>query len=253
VWVLLPGVFVNGNLMCFSTCQGIIGGGALLTLAAAVSGLFMGTIRAHGKGVYSRPGPRRTPGHCLRAPISQCPGTTGHNENKALPFPRNGNAPQHGEAPAAFGHPSRGFWGPVLSPRRPRIGHEGQNKLNPQVPPGTTSLHPGATRCTSRGYPGRALRSTAAREMTPLRRSQLSQINSHRHVWVFKSPQHTLPKKVTKNIVEIEPLLKKPRGLKRDLVSPPPATVYYTHFYNHAHRLFDTYIPPATASMYSHP
>jgi hypothetical protein len=71
------------------------------------------------------PGPRRTPGHCLRAPISQCPGTTGHNENKALPFPRTGNAPQHGEAPAAFGHPSGGFWGPVLPPRRPRISHEG--------------------------------------------------------------------------------------------------------------------------------
>jgi hypothetical protein len=31
--------------------------------------------------------------HCLRAPISQCPGTTGYNENKALPFPRHGNAP----------------------------------------------------------------------------------------------------------------------------------------------------------------
>ena len=69
------------------------------------------------------PGPRRTPGHCLRAPISQCPGATGHNENKALPFPHHGNAPQHGEAPAAFGHPSGGFWGPVLPPRRPRIGH----------------------------------------------------------------------------------------------------------------------------------
>ena len=71
------------------------------------------------------PGPRRTPGHCLRAPIKQCPGTTGYNENKALPFPRHGNAPQHGEAPAKFGHPSGGFWGPVLPPRRPRIGHEG--------------------------------------------------------------------------------------------------------------------------------
>jgi hypothetical protein len=71
------------------------------------------------------PGPRRTPGHCLRAPISQCPGTTGHNENKALPFPRHGNAPEHGEAPAAFGHPSGGFWGPVLPPRRPRVGHGG--------------------------------------------------------------------------------------------------------------------------------
>jgi hypothetical protein len=67
----------------------------------------------------------QTPGHCLRAPISQCPGTTGYNENKALPFPRHGNAPQYGEAPAAFGHPSGGFWGPVLTPRRPRIGHEG--------------------------------------------------------------------------------------------------------------------------------
>ena len=29
----------------------------MLTLAAAVSSLFMGTIRAHGKGVYSRRGP----------------------------------------------------------------------------------------------------------------------------------------------------------------------------------------------------
>ena len=60
-----------------------------------------------------------------RALISQCPGTTGYNENKALPFPRHGNAPQHGEAPAAFGHPRGGFWGPVSPPRRPRIGHEG--------------------------------------------------------------------------------------------------------------------------------
>jgi hypothetical protein len=41
------------------------------------------------------PGPRRTPGH---------------NEHKALPFPRHGNAPQHGEAPATFGHPSGEFW-----------------------------------------------------------------------------------------------------------------------------------------------
>jgi hypothetical protein len=48
------------------------------------------------------------------------------------------------------------------------------------------------------GYPGKVLRSTAVREMTSLRRLQFSQINSHRHVWVFKSPQHTLPKEVTK-------------------------------------------------------
>jgi hypothetical protein len=42
------------------------------------------------------------------------------------------------------------------------------------------------------------LRSAAVREMTPLRRLQFGQINSHRHVWVFKSPQHNLPKKVAK-------------------------------------------------------
>ena len=62
------------------------------------------------------PGPRRTPGHCLRAPISQRPGTTGHNENMALLFSRHGYAPQHGDAPAAHGHPSGGFWDPVGYP-----------------------------------------------------------------------------------------------------------------------------------------
>jgi hypothetical protein len=91
------------------------------------------------------PGPRRTPGHCLRAPISKYPGTTGYNENKALPFPRHGNAPQHGEA----AHQPRlatqvgGFGGPVLPPRRPRIGHGGQNKFNPPSAPGYNIIVPG--------------------------------------------------------------------------------------------------------------
>jgi hypothetical protein len=48
------------------------------------------------------------------------------------------------------------------------------------------------------GYPGSVLRSAAVREMTSSRRLQFGQINSHRIVWMFKSPQHTLPKKVTK-------------------------------------------------------
>ena len=48
------------------------------------------------------------------------------------------------------------------------------------------------------GYPTSVLRSAAVREMTSLRRLQFGQINSHRRVWVSKSPQHTLPKEVTK-------------------------------------------------------
>jgi hypothetical protein len=71
------------------------------------------------------------------------------------------------------------------------------------------------------GYPGSVLRSTAAREIAPLRRLQFVQINSHWHVWMFKSPQHTLPKKITKkNIMEIEPLLKELRVLKCVLQAP---------------------------------
>jgi hypothetical protein len=73
------------------------------------------------------PGPRRTPGHCLRASISkQCPGTTGCNENKALPFPRTGNR----QRPAARRGASRVWppkWGvlgpcfaPTPTPHRPR-------------------------------------------------------------------------------------------------------------------------------------
>jgi hypothetical protein len=49
------------------------------------------------------------------------------------------------------------------------------------------------------GYPGSVLRSTAVRKMASLRRLQFGQIKSHRYIWVIKSPQHTLPKKVTKN------------------------------------------------------
>jgi hypothetical protein len=49
------------------------------------------------------------------------------------------------------------------------------------------------------GYPASApLRSAAVPEVTSLRRLQFGQINSHRHAWVFKSPQHAPPKKVTK-------------------------------------------------------
>jgi hypothetical protein len=76
------------------------------------------------------------------------------------------------------------------------------------------------------GYPGSVLRSTSVREMTSLRRVGCSpvkcQINSNRYILVFKSPQHTLPKKVTKKkyILEIEPLLKKSRGAKRALQAP---------------------------------
>ena len=51
------------------------------------------------------PGPRRSPERCLRAPISKCLGATGVNEKMALPSPHHGNTPQHGEAPATFGHP----------------------------------------------------------------------------------------------------------------------------------------------------
>ena len=49
-----------------------------------------------------------------------------------------------------------------------------------------------------RGYPASVLRSTAVPEVASLRRLQFGQINSHRYVWVFKSPQHTPPKQVIK-------------------------------------------------------
>jgi hypothetical protein len=66
-------------------------------------------------------------GHCLRAPISQRPGTTGCNENKAFPFPRHDKQrPAARRGASRVWHPSGGFWGPVLPPpRRPRIGHGG--------------------------------------------------------------------------------------------------------------------------------
>ena len=67
--------------------------------------------------------------------------------------------------------------------RHVAVAHGTSVALN-QIPPlGNEGWH------ASVGYPISALRSTAVREMTPLRRSQF---------WVFKSPQHTLPKKVAK-------------------------------------------------------
>jgi hypothetical protein len=89
-------------------------------------------LLAGGDAPHPQAGPRRPPERCLRAPISQCLGATGHNEEMALPFPHHGNAPQHGEAPAAFGHPRGKFWGPVLPPRQPRAGQPGQNRLTPR-------------------------------------------------------------------------------------------------------------------------
>ena len=46
--------------------------------------------------------------------------------------------------------------------------------------------------------PYTVLRSTAVPQMTSLRRLQFGQINSHRYIWVFKSPECTPPEKVTK-------------------------------------------------------
>ena len=76
------------------------------------------------------PGPRRTPGHCLRAPISQRPGTTGHNENNALPFPRHDCAPQHGDAPAAFdlGHPMDALGGSLWTLKKGKWMPEGSGQ-----------------------------------------------------------------------------------------------------------------------------
>jgi hypothetical protein len=75
------------------------------------------------------PCPRWTPGCCLRAPISQCPGTTGTTKTGRCPSPATAaprsTARRQPPAAFAFGYPSGGFWGPILPPRRPRVGHEG--------------------------------------------------------------------------------------------------------------------------------
>jgi hypothetical protein len=69
--------------------------------------------------------PPLAPGGLRGTPISQCPGTTGYNENKALPFPRHGNAPPAARRGASRVWPPK--WGvvgpcftPTPTPHRPR-------------------------------------------------------------------------------------------------------------------------------------
>jgi hypothetical protein len=104
---------------------------------------------ASASASVAAPGARRPPGRCRTAPISQCPSTTGRNEKKALPFPHHGNnAPQHGEAPAAFGalfHPHtdpasatqvKNKLTPPQCPRAQRYC----TRVQPDAPPGQPPL-----------------------------------------------------------------------------------------------------------------